>query len=159
MEDDADSDSTVDDELVDDKVKTPLKQYEDIEPAPLPPIAPDGGFAAGPIGLPPSVPAATPETFICLRGPCRHYWQIETFMASGNPSETWGEGGLVDPLTNEPLRAPRQISRSCLAHPGTETELTDDCVYECNRWDPLTPREVKKRNARRSKFLKVWKGA
>lgn len=136
------------------KHRVPLEQYADVELGPLPPIAPDGGFAPGPIGLPPPVPAATPEQFICLRGPCRHYWQISTYIASGNPKETWGEGGLVDLETGEPLREPRQISRSCRAQPGIEIELTEDCVYECNLWDPQTPRELVKIRKRREKYYR-----
>jgi hypothetical protein len=140
----------------DPKVRTPLDTYKDVEPSPMPAIAPDGGFAPGPIGQPPPIPAATPEHFICLRGPCRSYWQMETFIASGNPKSTWDPvHGLKDPTTGEPLRVPRQISRSCLTHPGTTTELTDDNVYECSRWDPLTPRELKKREGRRSKYLGI----
>lgn len=140
----------------DDKRKAPIDQYSHIEPGGLPPIAPDGGFAPGPIGTPPAVDAATPQNFICLRGPCRHYWQIETFVASGNPSSTWGEGGLVDPDTGKPLRVPRQLNRSCLAHSGTETELTEDCVYNCNRWDPLTPRELRATAKRTAKYFKLY---
>jgi hypothetical protein len=139
----------------DDKHKSPIDQYKDVELGGLPAIAPDGGFMPGPLGVPPSVPAATPADFVCLRGPCRHYWQLETFMASGNPSDTWGEGGLVDVETGKPLRIPRQINRSCLAHPGTETELTEDCVYSCNKWDPLTPRELKARGKRQTKYFKL----
>ena len=137
------------------KRKAPIDQYKDVELGGLPPIAPDGGFVPGPIGVPPAVPAATPENFVCLRGPCRHYWEIETFMASGNPIETWGPDGLKDPDGN-PLRIPRQINRSCLAHPGTETELTEDTVYNCNRWDPLSARELRKLEKRRRVYLKLY---
>jgi len=138
------------------KSKTPIEQYKDVDLGGLPPIAPDGGFAPGPVGMPPPVDAATPENFVCLRGPCRHYWQIETYMASGNPKETWDpETGLKDLVTGQPLRVPRQISRSCTAQPGTETHLTEDCVYECNRWDPMTARELRVRDKRTKKYLKL----
>lgn len=141
----------------DDKHRTPLDQYKDVELGGLPPLAPDGGFVAqGPIGQAPAVPAATPQSFICLRGPCRHYWQLETFMASGNPIDTWGPDGLKDPETGKPLRIPRQINRSCLAHTGTETELTEDTVYNCNRWDPLSARELRKLDKRRRVYLKLY---
>lgn len=139
---------------MDDKTKSPIDQYKDFEPAGLPPIAPDGGFMPGPIGIPPSVDAATPANFICLRGPCAHYWQMETFMASGNPKETWGPNGLKD-ADGKPLRVPRQLNRSCLAHPGTETELTEDCVYECSRWTPMTQRELRDVSKRRSRYFKL----
>ena len=136
------------------KHKAPVERYEKVEVSPLPPIAPDGGFVPGPMGNPPAVPAATPQAFVCLRGPCRYYWRFESFMASGNPSGTWGEGGLIDVQTGKPLRIPRQINHTCLAHPGTETELTDDLVYVCNRWDPLTPRELRAQLKRQEKHYR-----
>jgi len=137
------------------KHKTPIDAFARVEPGPLPPIAPDGGFMAGPVGAPPPIPAATPQTFVCLRGPCRHYWEIKTHMESGNPAETWGDDGLKDE-SGKPIAQPRAISRTCLAHPGTETDFTDDNVYACSRWDPLTAREVSKRDKRRSKYLKLY---
>ena len=136
------------------KVRTPIDQYQDIGLGPLPPIAPDGGFMPGGVGLPVPVPAATPANFVCLRGPCRHYWELETWMASGNPAETFGPDGLRDPVTGRPLRAPRQINRTCLVHPGTETELTEDCVSNCSRWDPLSPRELRKRLKARERYYR-----
>lgn len=149
-----------------DKRKRPAGQYDDIEPSQMPPIAPGGGFMASPIAQAPSVPEATPDVFVCKRGPCRHYWELETFMASGNPKDTWDDDGLheVESVDEDGevtygeglVRMPRQLSRSCLAHPGTETELTDDAVYNCNRWEPLTPREVRKIDRRREKHFKIF---
>jgi hypothetical protein len=142
------------DEL-DGRRKVPSEQYKDIAPAPMPPIAPDGGIEPGyGIGLAPAVPAATPATFVCLRGPCRHYWEVHTFMASGNPAETWGEDGLKDG-EGRPIRQPRQINRSCLSAAGNEMELTEDTVYFCNRWDPLTPRELRRREKPQQRYLKL----
>lgn len=137
------------------KHKAPLDGFADVALGGLPAIAPDGGFAPQLPDLSPSVPAATPDTFMCMRGPCRYYWQLETFFASGNPKDTWdAEDGLKDE-DGAPVRMPNQITRTCLAHPGTETDLTDDCVFSCTKWDPLTPREVKRREKRRSKYLKL----
>lgn len=140
----------------DDKRKVPAEQYKDIAPAPMPPIAPDGGIAPGyGIGQAPAVPAATPANFVCLRGPCRHYWEVHTFMASGNPADTWDpEHGLKDADGN-PVRQPRQINRSCLSAPGNEMELTEDTVYFCNRWSPLSPRELRKREKPQQRYLKL----
>lgn len=137
-----------------DKTKSPIEQFAGIEPSPMPPIAPDGGFMAGPIGAPPPIPPATPETFVCLRGPCRHYWELVSHMESGNPANTWGEGGLVDEA-GAVIAQPRAISRTCVANPGFETDLTDDNVYDCNRWDPMSERELKKLERRRSKYLRL----
>ena len=136
------------------KVKAPMDQYASVEPAPLPPIGPDGAPMLLALGNPSPVPAATPQNFVCLRGPCRFYWELHTFMGAGNPAGTWGEDGLKDEDGHR-IREPRQINRACLAHPGTETELTEDCVFECNKWDPLTPREVKRIDKRRSRYFKL----
>lgn len=139
----------------DPKRRSPGDVYAGFEPGPLA-IAPDGGIAPGPIGTSAPVPAATPETFICLRGPCRHYWVMETFFESGNPKETWdSEVGLKD-ADGKPVRQPHQITRSCLAHPGTIEELTEDAVFECNKFDPLSPRELKKRQKRIDGYFKRY---
>ena len=136
------------------KIKAPSEQYKDFEPSAMA-VAPDGGIAPDGVGMAPAVPAATPEHFWCLRGPCRHYWELHTFMASGNPADTWNsEDGLKDESGN-PLRIPRQVNRSCRLQKGTETELTEDCVFYCTDWDPLTPRELRKRDKRQRKYFKL----
>mgnify|MGYP001583113780 CR=1 FL=1 len=118
--------------------KAPADIYAGVAPAPLPPIAPDGGFAPkpGPVGPPPPLPAATPDTFLCLRGPCRHHWELVTHLEAGNPALTWDpEIGLKDE-NGQPVAQPKQHSRTCLVQAGTETDLTEDVVYACSRWDP-----------------------
>lgn len=147
------SDVELEDE--DEKVRVPLDTYAAIPASPLPPMAPDGGILPGSIGTPPPVPAADPAIFVCLRGPCRHYWEMVTHLVAGNPGETWGEDGLKDP-DGKPLVAPRQVSRVCQANPGTETEITDDVVYACNRWDPLLPSDQKALEKRRRVYLKQF---
>lgn len=134
-----------DESLEDDEVepKRPGGGFESWAPGPLPPIAPDGGPAPQVPDLPDPIPAATEGNFICLRGPCRHYWEIELPFESGNPKGAFAELGL---------RTPRQIARSCVCGPR-EMELTDNCVYACNRWDPLTPEETAARSARRDRYL------
>jgi hypothetical protein len=118
--------------------------YEGSPPAPLPPISPDGGFPANQqLEQPASVPAATPEAFICLRGPCRHYWELDAFFESGNPEGTFEELGVAPP---------RQIARTCTVMVGVETELTEAMVYRCNRWDPYDPEELVTLDARRRRY-------
>lgn len=125
------------------KQKSPTDQYRLTE-LPAIPMGPGLVPQIGPVGQSKGPPAATPATFICLRGPCRHYWELETYFDAGNPESTWDpEIGLKD-ADGKPVPKPNQHTRTCLAHVGTETELTDDTVYNCNRWSPLTPREVKK---------------
>ncbi len=125
------------DQVDDEHTRTPLDAYADFEPQPIA-VAPDGGPAIEAMGPPAAVPPATPELFVCLRGPCRHYWEIETHLASGNPADTWGPDGLKDEDGNA-IRAPRQITRACTYQAGIDTQFTDDIVYACNRWDPIIP--------------------
>lgn len=139
----------------DDKRKTPSARFADVELGPIPmgpgatPLLPPVGVAAGP-------PPATPATFMCLRGPCRHYWELKTFFDSGNPDSTWDpEIGIKD-AEGKPIAKPRQVTRTCLAHPGTETEITDDTVFDCNRWSPLSPREAKKLDKARRAYFKRY---
>ncbi len=106
-------------------------RFSEFEPSAVP-IAPDGGIAPG-YGadqIPAPLPAEA-KTFICLRGPCRFYWQTQSEFPYGNPEGTF-----------EPGKEPRSISRACLTHPGVHMDLTEDTVYDCNRWDPLEQREL-----------------
>lgn len=119
-------------------------EESDLDP-PTPPVAPDGGIAPG-YGIKPpgGAPKLTEETMVCLRGPCRHYWHMTTHFEAGNPADTWEALGL---------KAPRHHHHTCLVNPGMETEFEDDCVYECNLWDPMTSAEIKAREHRRD----LWK--
>jgi len=74
------------------------------------------------VGMPAPIPEATPVNMACLRGPCRHYWEVEQFHESSNPADTPG-------LKN------RRIIRACICGPR-ETDITDETVYSCNKWDP-----------------------
>ena len=160
MVDEADSDGSGDsadesDDLLDEKYKSLTDDFGDVAIGGLPPIAPDGGFIATSVGIGAPVPGADPARFICLRGPCVHYWERETFYASGNPKETWGEDGLRGP-DGTPIRMPRQVDRTCLAHPGTETELTDELVYQCSRWAPISWWARFKRDRARRRYYKNY---
>lgn len=106
-----------DDDLVD-----PLDRLlaEDIPPA-MPP-GPGGLFAPAPI-QPEPIPEATPETMICLRGPCVHYVEIQTRFQAGNSK------GTLDAV-------PVQKNRFCNVMAASEIDLTDEIVMDCNKWDP-----------------------
>ena len=71
---------------------------------------------------------------VCLQGPCRHYWHLVTLGPDGKAS------GL------------RQHHHTCLVQPGRETDLGDDFVFECSRWDPMSPFEHEEREHRRNKY-------
>lgn len=105
------------------------------------PMGPDGPIDA--LGHPPAVPERIPENFVCLRGPCRHYWTLVTMAQEGNPAETWEHLGID---------APRRHHHLCLVNPGYETAFEDDNAYECSRWDPLEPRELVQLNRRRRRY-------
>ena len=118
------------------------KHYADFAPAAVP-TAPDGGIAPG-FGLEQVVPLpSTADQFVCLRGPCKHYWHLVTTAGEGNPEGTWAALGIS---------TPRQHHRTCTVNPGMETDLTDDCVFECSRWDPVPPHDLVQLNARRRAY-------
>lgn len=123
------------------------KVYEDFEPAPIP-IAPDGGIAPGYAVPMPEAPAPTEDTWICLAGPCRHFWQI---AERADPlSGSWGDYG------QKPMM---QLSQSCTVQPGMETELSyNSPILTCNRWDPFTATEVAERE-RRQKLYQIRRAA
>lgn len=102
------------------------------EPSALP-IGSDGGIAPGSFPVD-TRPLGDFDAGVCVRGPCRHLWKIiNPFEAASSPKD-YAELGH---------NAPIQITRTCCAHPGTETSLSGDLpILECNRWDPYTPLET-----------------
>jgi hypothetical protein len=120
------------------------KHYADFSPG-VAPIAPDGGVMPG-YGIEPSSapPGVSPEQFVCLRGPCRHYWHLVTLAPDGNPQGTWEALGIPEP---------KQHHHTCLVNPGVETDLNDDCVFSCSRWDPIAPGESREIDLRRRLYL------
>jgi hypothetical protein len=84
------------------------------------------------------------ESSMCAKGPCRHYWRLVTLADSGNPAGTWEALGIPEP---------RQHTHVCLVNPGMETDLGDDFVFECSRWDPIIPADLHQLEARRKKYL------
>ncbi len=111
-------------------------QDDDFTPA-MVPVASDGGIdpkvAALAVGSPSPAPPRTTEHFVCMRGPCRHYWRLVTMTNAGNPEGTWEALGIAEP---------RQHHHTCLVNPGYETDFGDDNAFECNKWDPLSEQEL-----------------
>lgn len=139
-------------ELEDDDEQEPRRpgdSFAHIEASPLPPMTSDGAPMAAGVGMPEPVPAATPENMVCLRGPCRHYWEVVVPFEAGNPQGTWAE--LRDD-SGEPLEAPREILRTCLASPSREFDLSDACVLSCSKWDPISAAEVAALEFRRTNY-------
>jgi hypothetical protein len=109
------------------------------EPGPLPPLAPDNGFAPPLLATPAApIPAAAEENFVCLRGPCRFFLQLNSIAEVDAPT-----------LDHQP----EQINRFCRAIPGIEIDLTDDNVFACTGWDPDLSPERGYREDRRVAYL------
>lgn len=104
-----------------DKRVVPSERLANEEPGALPPPAPDGGIPPMPLDLPPPIPPASPEEFVCLRGPCRHYIELESLAEVEVKIEGY---------------QPVQKNRYCRVIPGVYLDLTEDSVFGCNRWDP-----------------------
>jgi hypothetical protein len=120
---------------------------DEFAPSPLP-VGSDGTpKPAGPVGNPEPLPDATPDNWICLRGPCRHYMRIVEAGEFGNTAGTF-----------EADEQPRQVNHWCDAINGSYTDMGNNIVFECNRWDPLDDDEpeVMARERRRSKYLKLY---
>lgn len=73
------------------------------------------------------------DVFVCLRGPCSHY------MEQTEPAEVHNvEEGLL------------QTTRTCLVKTGAD--LTEQTVYDCNLWSPITAASVAERTAAREAY-------
>lgn len=127
------------------------RDADEFAPSPLP-VGPDGQpKAIGPVGLPDPLPPATPDNWVCLRGPCRHYMHVVSAGEIGNPA------GSFDKDNGGPGEAPRQHYHWCTAITGQYTDMGEDLVFDCNRWDPIDEDapEILGRERRRSKYLKL----
>lgn len=110
--------------------------------APLPPMAPDGGFMPSPMGEPASIPEATPETMICMAGPCRHYVEQSAWFPSGN-------------VEGSPGYNARETVRYCDRLRSAHISLTDEIIFDCNAWIPLSPAETKERAKNRERLVQL----
>lgn len=124
-----------DDDELDDPLNRLLADETDLAPTPI-----AGGFVPVMPLEPEPIPEATPETMICLRGPCRHYMELQSMFQHGNTK------GTLD-------HVPKQQNRFCRAIEGTDIDLTDEVVYECTEWDPLLKAETLARKVRRDQWL------
>ena len=107
-----------------------------------PPIGGPGMFEA--VGQPIQVPPRHPDYFVCLRGPCRHYWHLVTMANIGNPAETFEALGIP---------VPRKHNHVCLVNPGMETTIGNDNVFECSRWEPQSTSDLIQIRVRREAYF------
>jgi len=119
-----------------------LEEMEALDAIPAIPIGmgPDGLPMPAQLLPPPPVPARTPDNFVCLRGPCIHYWHLQTMAGEGNPEGTFDH-------------VKKKIHHVCLRNPGYETSFEDDNAYACNQWDPVAPDQLVKREKRRQDYF------
>lgn len=109
---------------------------------PLPPMAPDGGFAPSIAAEPAPIPEASIETSICLCGPCRHYIEMVSWFPSGN---TEGSPGYDA----------RELVRYCDRLRSAHISLSEELVFTCNAWDPIDEQEVEKRAKLQDKLTQI----
>lgn len=95
------------------------------------------GVLADPIGPEDPIPEATEANMICLRGPCRHYVEITKRFKAGNRG--------MD-------RQFRQATRFCNVLTSEWIDLTDEAVFDCSRWEPMTPAELTQIRVKRDQF-------
>lgn len=128
----------------DDKLEN-LNNFDDFQPGALPPevVAPPtaSGVPHLPLAPPIPLPPAVPEHFVCLRGPCKHYMEIQS------PSDV--ENRTLGYL-------PVQTSRYCRGVQGALLALDDDTVFACTEWDPRVGDYSL--DQRRAEYLKAHPG-
>jgi hypothetical protein len=95
----------------------------------------------GTLGTLEPIPPRHPDHFVCLRGPCRHYWHLVTMAKAGNPQETWEALGLP---------APRKHHHVCRID---NTSFEDDNAFECSLWDPMDPDDLVQLRTRRERYF------
>lgn len=116
----------------------PLEALLQQSPAPLP-VGPDGGFMPTTVDPGPS-PKPSAETFICLRGPCRYYFETR----------------MIADVHNRALLDKQLVAHSMYCHrmPGYVLDLMDEPgVLDCNEWNPYNQAEVRDRDFNRQAWL------
>lgn len=85
--------------------------------------------------------------WVCLAGPCRHYWRVANQIDNLKPHDAREVDGrrVIEPAktyaNGDPVRAFEQINHFCIPMPGIEMIMSDEVVLECNRWDPIDPED------------------
>lgn len=104
-------------------------------------------YPEGPIGevLAPDLPPLNEDTFVCLRGPCRFYWEVVSDANLGNV-----EGSLPDGFKGQ------FVNRFCTRLSGdADPSLFEQRIYECSEWDPQDGNEARRREKRREKYFQI----
>ena len=107
-----------------------------------PPIGPDGGFAPQPLGEPPAIPKMTAANCPCLAGPCRYLIDQIVWFPAGNAEGSPGADS-------------REVVRYCDRFQSAPINLTDELVFECSSWTPLSAHELAEREARKDHLAQI----
>ena len=110
-------------------------------------VATQDPMGRGPLFHVPAPPAPAPafcaSNVPCLRGPCRHYFEIWGHFEHGNPPDTPG-------IADGQLRV---RAMSCMRVAGKEFDLSADApILACNQWDPLLPDDLDELERRRARW-------
>ena len=126
---------------------------EGFDPAPLPPIGPDGALELEP---PRKMPDPPPR--MCEAGPCVNYHRFEIQLDVTRPiAERVEEGGkLVGAAPPMPFHV--RVFHYCYPTPGVETDLGDMPVLSCNRWQPCTREQIAKEQGVIDAFYETEEG-
>lgn len=100
---------------------------------------PQGGVTA-PVGPATPIPKADETNLVCLRGPCKYYFEVKKRVPHGNPVGTF-----------TPETEPRQTTRICLK---ANADLTDEAIYDCNAWLPISHLKRASRQTTRNNWAK-----
>ena len=126
-----------DDDYDDEAYVNPLDNLLATDLGPMAVPSPEGVLGV-PNMMPEPIPAATPENLVCLKGPCRHYYEAHTGIETLNSRGT---------LTKRPV----QITRYCRAL-TSPVDLTDETVHFCRDWAPLRKAEIAELEDRRQEY-------
>lgn len=89
------------------------------------------------------IPDASPDSMVCLRGPCEHYVQITQRLKHGNTEGTFAPG-----------EEPALTTRFCGYFAADPIDLTDEVVWDCSEWCPRDPADVAERKRIRDAWVK-----
>jgi hypothetical protein len=98
------------------------------------------------MGEPAPIPEANIDTMICMAGPCRHYVSQIVWFPSGNTEGSPGYDAKEEVRYCDRLRS---------AH----ISLTDELVFQCNCWEPLSEEEIEKRKQYATRLIGIRKVA
>lgn len=123
------------------------------DPAPLPPVAPDGGIEIQSLRV-----AAQAPPSLCEAGPCRHYHVFQMELDVQKPlADRVERGTLIGAPPDIPVVV--QTQKYCYPDVGIELgPLGEHNIMSCNRWSPIAEHERKHDDEMRARFFETDAG-